>query len=193
MNPEWLTPHNSLAALYVLQGKPEEAIAKFEQALEVDPNSAGTYLSLAMLYEQTGKYDKAMAVYERALAKNSKFWPAANNLAFLLSEHAASPENLDRALRLVQQAQEVRPNEPELLDTLGWVYYKMGNAQRAAEIIGQAQSADPTNAILNYHLGVVLANTDRKEEARQHLQDAVNSGQNFTGLDKARELLKSLQ
>ena len=96
-------------------------------------------------------------------------------------------------MKLVQKAQEVRSNEPELLDTLGWVYYKMGNTHRAAEIISQAQSSDPTNAILNYHLGVVLAEIDRKEEALGHLQDAVNSGQNFNGIDKARELLKSLQ
>ena len=95
-------------------------------------------------------------------------------------------------MKLVKQAQEVRPNEAEIMDTEGWVYYRMGNFHRAAEIIAQAQSADPTNAVLNYHLGVVLAEIGRKEEARQHLQDAVNSGQKFHGREQAVEMLKGL-
>jgi len=193
LNPEWLTPHSNLAVLYVIKGEPAEAIARFEQALKVNPRQGETYISLALLYEQTENYEKAMAVYERALAENSRFWPAANNLAFLLSEYAPDPENLERALQLIQQARKMRPNEPNILDTLGWIYFKMGKPHQAAEIIGQARSAEPTNPVLNYHLGVALADSGQKEEARERIQDALNSGEHFRDIEKAREALKNLE
>ncbi|MEA2083332.1 MAG: tetratricopeptide repeat protein [Thermodesulfobacteriota bacterium] len=193
LNPEWLAPHSNLAVLYVVKGEPTEAIARFEQALKVNPRQGEIYISLALLYEQTENYEQAMAVYEKALAENFRFWPAANNLAFLLCEYAPDPENLERALQLIQQAREMRPNEPKILDTLGWIYFKMGKSNLAAEIIGQALSAAPKNPVLNYHLGMVLADSGQKEEARKRLQDAVNSGEYFRDIEKAGEALKTLE
>ncbi|MCB2184570.1 MAG: tetratricopeptide repeat protein [Desulfobulbaceae bacterium] len=192
LQPEWLTPHNSLAALYVIKGEPAEAVKKFEKAIEVNPQRGETYISLAMLHEKMGEYDKAIAVYETMLARDAKFWPAANNLAFLLAEYKASPENLERALSLVQQAQKVKPNQPEILDTLGWIYLKKGNMQSAIDILEKALALAPSSPVLNFHLGYVLAQSGRADEASQYLRDAVNSGQNFPGIDKAREELQKL-
>lgn len=193
LKPDWIAAHNSLAALYVKNGKTDEAIAKFEQALEVNPNRGEVYISLAMLYEQTDKYDKAMATYEAALAKNANFWPAANNLAFLLSEHPTGKDDMQRALKLAEQAREIRPQQPEILDTLGWVYFKMGNTGRAEEIFKEALAVSPESAVLNYHLGMVYVAEGRTKEAKQYLQAALDSGEVFSGIDKAKEIVGAMK
>ena len=59
-----------------------------------------------------------MEAYERILAENPRFAPAANNLAYLLSETGGDKE---RALQLAHVAKEAAPDEPHISDTLGWI------------------------------------------------------------------------
>lgn len=193
LRPEWLAPHNNLASLYVLKGNPEEAIRKFEETLAANPDRLELYLSVALLYEQTQSYEKAIETYERALTREPKFWPALNNLAFLLSEYEDTPENLKKALELAETARKLRPGGAEILDTLGWIRLKMGEKASALAMIEEAQQKSPDNPVLNYHLGVVLAESDRKVEAIQHLENALSSGRPFPGEEVARKLLDSLR
>ena len=49
------------------------------------------------------------------------FAPAANNVAWVLAEHGG---NIDEALNWAQVAKEKMPQDPSIMDTLGWIYYK---------------------------------------------------------------------
>jgi tetratricopeptide (TPR) repeat protein len=104
IQPMWPPPHTNLANLYLAQGKKQEAIDKFEGALDTNPGDAAAYLSLAQIYERGSDFQNAMDVYERALKQNPNFWVAANNLAFLLSEHSDRSPDRQRAVTLAKDA-----------------------------------------------------------------------------------------
>jgi tetratricopeptide (TPR) repeat protein len=134
-----------------------------------------------------------MQVYERALKTEPKFWFAANNLAFLLSEFSDQKADFDRALELSQKALKQRPGDPAILDTIGWVYYRLGDFSKAQGLIEQALAGAPDSAILNYHMGMALYKADQIEEAREKLEKALAGDDGFYGRKEAEETLVKLK
>jgi tetratricopeptide (TPR) repeat protein len=192
MQPLWPAPHTNLANLYLLQGRKAEAAAKFEAAISANPREPSGYLSLALLYERDKDYPNAIKVYERALKENPGFWFAANNLAFLVAETSSNKDDLARAKALAEEAIKLRPQEPALIDTLGWVYFRMGDHGQARGLIEQALSASPEADVLNYHMAAVLAKLGQKEQAREHIKKALDGAENYPGRAEAEKLMKEL-
>ena len=192
MQPLWPAPHNNLARLYLRQGKKEQAVERLRAAIRTNPKDATGYLTLAHIYEQAGDTQAAMQVYETALKRNPNFWFAANNLAYLISEATSDAGALKRARKLAERALSLRPDEPAVLDTLGWVFYQQKDYQQAHGLIEQALAAAPDAAILNFHMGMVLVGLDRNAEARQRLQKALSGEQKFKGRELAEKTLNEL-
>ena len=193
LQPMWPPPHQSLAGIYLAQGKKKEAIEKYEAALQANSQNAAAYLSLGLLYEKDREFDKAMQVYERALKANPNFWFAANNLAFLLGEFSNQKADLERALDLSQKALKLRPGDPAILDTIGWVYYRMGDFSKAQGLIEQALAGAPDSPILNYHMGMALYRTDQLPEAAEKLAKALEGDAEFNGRAEAEETLNKIK
>jgi Flp pilus assembly protein TadD len=139
-----------------------------------------------------GKGDTARAreAYTRALALEPRFAPAANNLAWLDSEHGGDQE---AALALAQRAKEAAPNDPRISDTLGWILYKRGVYQRATALLKQSATQMPDEPVIQYHLGLASLKVGDKEGARRALMVAVNSPAAFTGKEDARRALGELR
>ena len=129
---------------------------KLEATLKTNPENPATYLSLGYIYQQSSENEKAMQFYERALESNPNLWAAANNLAALLSVDPGSDEDLERALILAISAQALRPGEPAVLNTLGWIYYQMGDMNQALDLLENSLTGEPESPIFNYHMGMVL-------------------------------------
>jgi len=134
-----------------------------------------------------------MDVYERALVQNPNFWFAANNLAFLIAENSQSKAEQERAVDLALGALKIRPGDPAILDTLGWVHYRIGNNSQAGELIEQALKGAPDAAILNYHMGMVHYKNGEKEASRDRLQKALESEGDFYGRDTAVTTLEKIK
>jgi tetratricopeptide (TPR) repeat protein len=192
MQPLWPAPHTNLANLYLLQGRKAEAAGKFEAAIGANPKDPAGYLSLALLYERDKDYGNAKKVYERAIKENPNFWFAANNLAFLLTETSTGKEELARAKTLAEEAIRQRPNEPALTDTLGWVYFRMGDLGQARGLIEQALAAAPDADVLNYHMGAVLLKLGQRDAAREKLKKALDGSGDYLGRGEAEKMLKEL-
>ena len=192
MQPLWPAPHTNLANLYLVQGRKKEAVEKFESALNANPKDPAGYMSLALLYERDKDLPNAMKVYERALKENPGFWFAANNLAFLTAETATKKEDLTRAKALSEDAIKMQPNQPALVDTLGWVYFRMGEFSQAHGLIGQALAAAPNSDVLNYHMGAVLLKLGQKDEALEKLRKALEGAEEYPGRGDAEKLLKEI-
>ena len=84
------------------------------------------------------------------------------------------------------------PTAHEVNDTLGWLYYKKGQASLAVGTLQSAVSAQPNNAVYLYHLGAAYALNKDKANARQTLEKALSLGR-FDGADDARKVLDSLK
>jgi tetratricopeptide (TPR) repeat protein len=127
------------------------------------------------------------------LEANPSLWAAANNIAFILSEAADTPQDFDKALEFAQKALNLRPDEPRILDTLAWIYYKMGNFTRALGLLDRALSKNPDEPMLNYHMAMVLYSLGQINEAREIIEKTLQSGEAFEGREKAEKLLDEMR
>jgi tetratricopeptide (TPR) repeat protein len=150
-NPDFLQPYFSLARIYLADEKVEKAISQYEALLDANPKQAAPHMFLGMIYEGRKQYDLCETQYRAALDINPGFAPAANNLAFILAEQ---DKNLNEALDFARTAMGKLPNDPHVIDTMGWVYYKKGLYDSAIGQFSDSLAKIPQNASVNYHLGM---------------------------------------
>src|SRR5437764_14344065 len=115
--------------------------------------------------------------------------PALNNLAYIYSEKLS---NLNRAAELARKAHELNPAEPSITDTFGWVLYRQGKYQEAAELLAQSAAKAPDNGEIQFHLGMANYMMGRLDESRAALQKAVAVSDDFPGKDEAKSRLALL-
>jgi Flp pilus assembly protein TadD len=143
-----------------------------------------------IVYELKGDIPKAREAYEQVLAINPRIPAAANNLAWIYSEHGGDKE---KALQLAQTAKQLAPDDPRISDTLGWILFKRGVYQTALTHLKDSASKLGHNPQVQYHLGMAYQQIGDKEGARKALQVAVNSPAAFPGKDDARKALAELR
>ena len=144
---------------------------------------------LAIIYDSLKQFDQSEKHYRAILDMNPDAAPAANNLAFLLAEQ---DKNLDEALDLARRAKEKMPDDPNVMDTLGWVYYKKGIYDMAIAEFGDALEKKPENPVILYHLGMAYYQKGDKEHARKELQAALDISKTFNGAEEAQKILDGL-
>ena len=110
---------------------------------------------------------------------------ASNNLAWL---YANSGGNLDVALGLAQVAKKALPEQPEVNDTLGWVYYRKGLFPQAIRAFDQSIQKDPNNPHYLYHLGLAHSGNGDGNLARRSMLKALELNPKFDGADEARQV-----
>lgn len=183
----------NLARVLVLAKKVEPAIAETEKLLGTSAASPSLYILLAELYEQTRRHQQAFAVYERAIKKYPDNWYFLNNLAYFIADgKAPSAQDLTRAESMIKKAQLRAPGNAAVLDTLGWLSFKMGKMLPARAALTMAMAGNPNNPVFSYHLGMVLLKTGKKEEAKSLLEKVARSPGSFGERDEAEKVLKEL-
>jgi len=184
-------PYVGLANLYTLRGDTKDAVGVLQQGLGASPGDPlPLSFALAITYERAGEKDKAIAEYEKILQKNPGADAAANNLAVLLSEEKGNKANLDRALALAKRFEN--SSNPSFLDTLGWVYFQLGENERALPLLQKAVTMAPKAPARQYHLGMVLYKQGDVKSAKTHLQLAVDSKVDFRGVEEATGALAKM-
>jgi tetratricopeptide (TPR) repeat protein len=134
-----VSAHYLLAQALQAQGKPEEALAQYSEVLRQQPD-AEVYTAVAGLLAERGQIREASAHYRAALQLEPDFWPALNNLAWILAT-AADPANRD-GKEAVQRAEQAcvltGQREAKLVGTLAAAYAEAG---RFAEAVTTAEKA----------------------------------------------------
>jgi Flp pilus assembly protein TadD len=88
---------------------------------------------------------------------------ALNALGYTLSDRTT---RYAEAKALIEQAHRITPEDPAVLDSLGWVNYRMGNLDEAERLLRQALERFPDQEVAA-HLGEVLWANGKQREARQ--------------------------
>jgi tetratricopeptide (TPR) repeat protein len=140
----------------------ENAEIFYKKALSIDTNSIAAMHALAMAYDQNKKWEESDQLYTELIALNINDAQAYNNYAYSLIERS---EDVDYALTLAKKAIELSPKTSSYLDTIGWIYFKLNDLEKAKEFIGEAIVYDESSSVILEHYGDVLIKLDEIDEA----------------------------
>lgn len=179
-NPD---PYLLLGQIYKTQQKLDAARAEFDDLARRNSKDISARTMSAIIVHAQGNVGEAKKRYAEILAADASSPVAANNLAWIYAEEGA---NLDAAVQLAEQAVEALPENAELRDTLGWIYYRKRLPRSAIGPFEAAVARDPDNATFRYHAGLAYAQTGDIARAREAFEAAVKLKPDFS--DAKREL-----
>ncbi len=167
-----------LGLAFVKLGKHERSVEALRKALELDSNRMDALSTLAMTLDDMNRYDESDSLYERALLaydrnevrKDATYYLLLNNFAYALSERGIE---LERALEMSGKAVSFEERNSSYLDTIGWIYHKMGMHDLALKYIQAAIDAreaagEPVGSVLYEHLGDVYQALGDKQQALKY-------------------------
>lgn len=132
--------------------RPDDALAYYTAAVELDPRMVDAWVQLGILYDQRGAADSSEHHYRRALRLDPENGLALNNLAYSLSQRR---EQLDQARAMAWRAVQAESQNAAYADTYAWVLYQLGEYQEARFYIERAIALGG-NATHYEHLGDIL-------------------------------------
>lgn len=175
-------------------GETERALSTLNEALELYPDSEQLLYARAMLYDTNQELPLMEADLKRILAINPKNAVAMNALGYTLADKT---DRLDEALQLISFAMQIKPNNPAIKDSMGWVLYKLGRNEEALIFLIQAFQQYPDGEV-GAHLGEVLLSLGQTTEANEVWNKALENNSNHPTLIEtlqrlAPELLPSIE
>jgi tetratricopeptide (TPR) repeat protein len=188
-NPKFIQPYLSLAKIFRFQKNNDKELETYQDLLAQRPDQAGQHYYLATFYEKNGKDDPAEVHYKKVLELNPDHIPAMNNLAYFLAERNME---MNKALDLARKARELGGENPAIMDTLGWIYYKKEIYDSAIQEFSNCVEKEPENPIFNYHLGLTYNKKWNYIDAKKYLKKALELEKDFKGADEARKILEQI-
>ena len=166
-----------------------DAIKRLNAADKALPDTIEIKYELAMLYERDNKMRDTERLLREVIAIDPGHAHAHNALGYSLADRN---QRLPEALELITRALSLAPKDPFILDSMGWVKFRMGDNQAALEYLEQAYAKRP-EADIAAHLAEVLWRLGRRDEAQKYLKEgAQREPKNSTLIDTAKRLGVSL-
>lgn len=186
LEPNYVDARIARGNLLRLAGKPAAARNEFGLALKQDQNSVAAMTGIGLAYQAEGSIDFAITYLREVIERDGNNIYALNAMAWIAAERKTQ---LSEALRWASRAVELAPDQPDVLDTLGWVLRQSGDAARAEIVLARSAAIRPTAETLT-HLGMAQEDGGRKDAARISFEAALNLEPKYTA---ASEGLKRLR
>lgn len=173
-----------LGSAYFLDGNNMEASKWLERASRAPsrrPFKSVIYSTLGDVQAALENYEESDRVYELAIRYDSNNHNAMNNYAYNLSVREV---NLERAKELALKAIEMDAENAAYLDTVGWVYFKLGDYDRARRFIKASIDTGESSAEVMEHLGDVYEQLGNLTEAKKWWKQALESDSTRTHLNE---------
>lgn len=177
-----------LHELYKSSDQLERAVVALKSYLDSAPGDSLSRLRLANVYQLLEQNRDAISVYETLEKQIAENVMVLNNLAWLYWL-----EGDEKALKYAHKSYKLAPDQPEVIDTLGWIMLHKGDRKKALGYIQSAASSAPTNPEVRYHLAVALSKNGKNAQAIKELQRTLRDYPNFVESAAAKELLKQLR
>lgn len=152
-----------------------EAAEAYGRALATFPSLQKEDWSLlysrGIAYERSGQWPQAESDFLKALELQPDEPHVLNYLGYSWIDKGM---NLDKAQRMIEKAVEQLPTDGDIVDSLGWAFYRTGHYAKAVETLERAVELHPEESTINDHLGDALWRVGRKEEAGYQWQRALS-------------------
>ena len=149
-------------------GKTDEAFALLAEGAQRYPANSDLLYDYALLAEKTGRLDVMEKALREVMAQAPDNHHAYNALGYSLAERGV---RLPEALALIDKAMKMAPDDPFIMDSMGWVQYRMGNLDQAEAYLRRAYAAR-NDADIAVHLGEVLWHKGMKADAQRLWREA---------------------
>lgn len=153
--------------LYRIHGRYREAIDTYNKGLarvgELSASDWPVLFARGSCLERLGRWPEARRDLQAALELKPDQPDVLNYLGYAQLERG---ENMAAAQAMIARAVEARPNDAQIVDSMGWVLYKQGNYEEALAYMEKAVEMIPSDPTVNDHLGDVYWRLGRKTEAR---------------------------
>lgn len=182
------------ADLFLLQartllekGFPNDGEEVLDRALRAHPTHSDLRYARAMLYDQQGRLNATEEDLRTLLKYDPNNATALNALGYILADRT---DRYEEALALISQALSLKPEEPAILDSMGWVLYRLGRPEEALPYLQQAMDAYPDQEIAA-HLGEVLWQLGHQDEARETWGQGLDEDPDSTLIIETMQRLKA--
>ncbi|WP_051785722.1 tetratricopeptide repeat protein [Endozoicomonas numazuensis] len=164
----------------------DDALKLFTGAVLRYPDSVNLLYGRAMVYEKMGRIDdleKDLRAIIKAQPENAA---ALNALGYTLADRT---DRFEEARALIEKAYALDKEDPAIMDSMGWIYYRLGNYQAALGYLKSAYAKYPDHEVAA-HLGEVLWALGRKEDAKALWDEALQKSPDSDVLKETRERLE---
>jgi tetratricopeptide (TPR) repeat protein len=180
----------SLVRIYIAKGellraarRYEEAMAVFNTALEIVPGNSDLLYSRALVAERLGRIDMLEADIKFILKTEPNNAHALNALGFTLADQT---DRYEEAYAYIKRAIEINPDDAAIIDSWGWIHYRMGDYDKAIALLRTALSRFDDAEIAS-HLGEVLWVSGNQDEARSIWQKALKKSPDAPALQSVMQ------
>ncbi len=164
--PDLPSVHVALADLQRQQEDYAGAVSSYDRAIDLTETESGgnwfLHYARGISHERLKNWDGAESDFRRALELNPDQPQVLNYLGYSLVERR---EKLDEALDMIERAVAARPDSGYIVDSLGWVLFRLGRYQEAVAHMERAVELMPVDPVVNDHLGDVYWAVGRAREA----------------------------
>lgn len=176
---------SDLGNLYASMKLHEKALEYYQKAIDtVDKDSHDLwpiYYSMAVSYDKLNQKIKAEQNLQKALTLSNQNPNILNYLGYSWLEQG---RNIDQAVKMILDAYVKYPYEGHIIDSMGWIYFRLGMYQKAVDFLEQAAALNPGNAVINDHLGDAYWLSGRRNEAVFQWNHALDLKEDADSIDK---------
>jgi tetratricopeptide (TPR) repeat protein len=168
----------------------EEALDKAEQLSTKAEDKEYVVFLRGDTYEHEKKYDEAEAQFKKVLAANPQSAVTLNYLGYMNADRGVQ---LEESLNYIKEAVGLDPTNGAYLDSLGWVYFKLGKYDLAEETLTKASLRMGSDPTVQDHLGDLYQKTGRLRLAAAHWERAVEEWNKTVPAEVETDLLATTQ
>ncbi|MCF8055359.1 MAG: tetratricopeptide repeat protein [Desulfocapsa sp.] len=179
-----------LASLFMEQGQLQKGYDILDTAIEEYPNNPTIYFEYGLLLEEEGRQAEAIESMEKVLELQPDHAEALNYIGYTWADMDI---NLEQALKYIQKAIELKPGNGYIQDSLGWVYFRMGDLASAKVELMRAIDLEPNDPNIHDHMGDVYLQQGDIEKAREAYQRAEELYPHQEQKNRIQEKLNALQ
>ena len=190
LEPENPAFYNKLAEIYQRKGEIDEALVQCRKAVDVAPDNVTAHLGIGVLLEAKGLFEESVDAYKKVIELDPDSPKAYNNIAWIYASKMKT--NIDEAMMMAERAKVLSPDDPDISDTLGRIYYMGSRYDRAIVLLKAAVRNMAWNPTMRYRLGMAYYKEGLYKKALAELRRAFRISNSFPEVEEAREAIEKI-